>query len=128
MFSNKFDVEIVYVFKVGIIKITFNFLLMGVTTFFSNSWSQLFGKFFVVYIFPWIFIIFSIFFPTKIAKLKKFETKKTCWLGKGGGQSNYINPKFTQIKLCFLLQRKQRQKYILTSLKIYMLWFFFKVV
>jgi hypothetical protein len=36
MFSNKFDVEIVYVFKVGIIKITFNFLLMGVTTFFSD--------------------------------------------------------------------------------------------
>ncbi len=30
----------------------------------------------------------SIFFPTRIAKLRKFETKKTCWLGGRG----VVNP------------------------------------
>jgi hypothetical protein len=35
MFSNKFDVMNVHVFKVGIIRITLNFYSLGVT-FFSN--------------------------------------------------------------------------------------------
>jgi hypothetical protein len=59
MFSNKFDVEIVYVFKVGIIKITFNFLLMGVTTFFSNFDPNFLASF-LLFTF---FLEFSLFFP-----------------------------------------------------------------
>jgi hypothetical protein len=36
MFSNKFDVWIVYVVKVKIIRIIFNFYPLGVTFLFSN--------------------------------------------------------------------------------------------
>ncbi len=53
------------VFKVEIIKIIFKKLLIGCNIFFPNFWSQIFGKFFVVYIFPWICIIFFHFFASK---------------------------------------------------------------
>jgi hypothetical protein len=36
MFSNKFDVAIVYVFKVGIIRVNFKFLLIMNNKFFSK--------------------------------------------------------------------------------------------
>jgi hypothetical protein len=53
MFSNKFDVGIVYVFKVGIIRIIFkNLLIKSNILFFQNFDPNCFGKFFVVYIFP----------------------------------------------------------------------------
>jgi len=70
MHSNKFDVGFVYVCKVEIIRINFKFLLVMGNIFFFKFPISFFGKFFVVYI----------FFPTKLAKLRKFETKKTCWL------------------------------------------------
>ncbi len=76
MFSNKFDVGIAYVFKVRIIKFNFKFLLIMSNIFFPNFLFECFGKCFVVYIFPWICIIFSIFFPTKIAKLRKLFKPK----------------------------------------------------
>jgi hypothetical protein len=56
--------------RLKLLELIFNFYLLWVTFFFSNFQSHFFGKFFVVYI----------FFPTKLAKLRKFETKKTCWL------------------------------------------------
>jgi hypothetical protein len=37
---------------------------------------------------------FSIFSPAKIAKLRKFETKKTCWL-EGGGLIQLFKPKIS---------------------------------
>jgi hypothetical protein len=55
MFSNKFDVRIVYVFKVGIIKIILKFYSLGVT---KN--------------FKFLIPIFSLFFPNKNCQLKKF--------------------------------------------------------
>jgi len=50
MFSNKFDVGIVYVFEVGIIVINFKFLL--IKTFFFKFLILIFWQVFVVYIFP----------------------------------------------------------------------------
>jgi hypothetical protein len=49
MFSNKFDVGIVYVFKVAIIKIFLKFLLIKNNKNFQ-FFSQIFGTFFIVYI------------------------------------------------------------------------------
>jgi hypothetical protein len=40
MFPNKFDIGIVYAFKVGIIRITFNFLQLGIKTFLSKNLPQ----------------------------------------------------------------------------------------
>jgi hypothetical protein len=67
-------------FNVGIIRITFKFLLIRNNFFFFEICDF---NFFVVYIFL-ICIIVSIFFPTRITKLRKFETIKTCWGAKGG--------------------------------------------
>jgi hypothetical protein len=52
MFLNKFDVGIVYVFKDGLIKITFKFLFIRSNIFFSNFLFQLFDNCFFSYIFP----------------------------------------------------------------------------
>ncbi len=52
---------------------------LGVTSFFSNFWSQLFGKCFVFYIFPWICTIFSIFSRTN-SKPKKHVRGGGGWL------------------------------------------------
>jgi len=52
-----------------------NFYSLGVTFFFWNLWFQIFFQFFYSLHFFWICTIFSIFFPTRIAKLGKFETK-----------------------------------------------------
>ncbi len=50
---------------------------------------------------PWIFIIFTIFSPAKIAKLGKFKTQKNIGCGEGGGwggggvgESNHLNKTF----------------------------------
>jgi len=47
---------------------------------------------FLLFTFFFEFALFSILFPTRIAKLRKFETKKTCWLWAGGGQGAGVNP------------------------------------
>jgi hypothetical protein len=62
MFLIKFDVGISYVFKVGIIVITFKFVFIRSKILFSKL-SKFLGNFFVIYI----------FFPTRTAKLRKFE-------------------------------------------------------
>jgi hypothetical protein len=74
MFLNKFDVGIVYVFKDGLIKITFKFLFIRSNIFFSNFLFQLFDNCFFSYIFPWICTIFFSSFPSKNFQVKEFWT------------------------------------------------------
>jgi hypothetical protein len=58
MFSNKFDVEIVYVFKVGIIRIIFKFLLIT-----SNFIFQIYDpKFLASFLLFTFFLEFALFF------------------------------------------------------------------
>jgi hypothetical protein len=78
MFSNKFDVKIVYVFKVGII---LNFYSLGITI--LNV--KFLASFLLCTFFLNLHYFFIFIFPTRIAKLRKCETKKTCWLGEKGG-------------------------------------------
>jgi hypothetical protein len=72
--------------KLELLKLLKNFYSLGIKTFLSNLWSQNFEFFLVVYVFPWSCTIVSIFLPTKITKLRKFETKKQM-LVEGGGRS-----------------------------------------
>jgi hypothetical protein len=66
--------------SVGFIIVSFKTLLIKNTPF-SLIFFQISDHLFIyIYIFSWIFIIFSIFFLTRIANLRKFETKKLCWL------------------------------------------------
>jgi hypothetical protein len=44
--------------------------------------------FFVVYIFPWIYTIFSHFFFNKNCQVKKFSNQKNMLVGEGGGGVN----------------------------------------
>ncbi len=83
MFSNKFEIGIVYMFNIGIIKLFLNFYSLGVTFFFQIL-SQFFGKFFVAYICFQVCTFSSIFFPRKITMLRKFETKRNVGYGEGG--------------------------------------------
>jgi hypothetical protein len=63
---------------------------------------------------------FSICFPTRIAKLQKFETKNICWVvGRGG--SNYLNQKIHQI-IIFNLKKGKNVIYIFISLKKGIFW------
>jgi hypothetical protein len=78
-----------------LLELILKFYSLRITFFLSNWWSQ----------------IFRIFFPTRIAKLGKFETKKNMLVGDwGGGQSNYSMPKFHKIIFyqIIFLQRKWR--------------------
>jgi hypothetical protein len=88
MFSNKFDVGFVYVFKFGFDKIIFNFLLIKSNLFlFINFDPNFLASFFIVDIFFLNLYYFCHISPNKIAKLGKFETKKMCRLGRVG-----VNP------------------------------------
>ncbi len=74
------------VFKINLMLELFMCLMLELLELLLNLYSfmiKAFGNCFVVYIFSWICTIFSIFFPTIIAKVGKFETKKTCWLWVG---------------------------------------------
>jgi len=74
------------VFKINLMLELFMCLMLELLELLLNLYSfmiKTFGNCFVFYIFSWICTIFSIFFPTRIAKLGKFETKKTCWLWVG---------------------------------------------
>jgi hypothetical protein len=79
-FSNKFDVQFVYVFKVGII-------IIKVTFFVSIFFFSIFWDFFVVYISFKCALFFSICFPPKNWEIKKIS-KINVFIGergKGGG-------------------------------------------
>jgi hypothetical protein len=80
MFSNKFDVGIIYVLKVGFIEIILKIYSLGTTFFFFKFWIPIFWHVFFC-------LHFSFFSQTRNVKFKKLETKKTCWLGGGG-----VNP------------------------------------
>jgi len=60
------------------------FYSLGVTFFFVICGFNFLTTFYVVYIFFRICTIFFIFFPTRIAKLGKFETKKNMLVVRGG--------------------------------------------
>ncbi len=64
-----------------LLKVIWNVYSLGLTFLLKFVMSIFWQVFFVAFFF-WNFIIFSIFFPTRVAKLKKFETKK--YVGCGG--------------------------------------------
>jgi hypothetical protein len=84
MFSNKFDVGIVYVLKVGFIRNNFKFLLIrDCINFFKFFNPMLRQVFFCLYFFD--FALFSsIFFQTRIVKLRKPKLKKHLGWGERG--------------------------------------------
>jgi len=63
--------------------ITFKFLFIKSNICFFKFVCQFFGKF-LLFTFSFEFAQFFKFFPTKIAKLRKFETKKHVGWGEGG--------------------------------------------
>jgi len=75
MFSNKLDVEIVYVFKVGTTIITIKFKFIRSNIFVFTFFIPIFWQVFFIYIFPWTFTIFPSFFPTRNSKFEKNENK-----------------------------------------------------
>jgi hypothetical protein len=95
-FQIKFILELFMCLMLELLKLFF-LNSLKITFFLSNLWSQSFGNFFVVYIFLWICTIFSILFPTRIAKLGKFENKNMLvvgkWKGCGAGEGREgVNP------------------------------------
>ncbi len=114
MFSNKFDVGIVYVFKVEIIRITFKFLLIRSNICFFKFLIPICFHFFFVYIFIEFPHFFSIFFPRTIVKLRKFKTKKKMLVGGGGGVNTTTSTQnFTKLNCIFFT--KKNVKNIFTS-------------
>ncbi len=84
MFSNKLDVGIVYVFKVGIMRINLKILLIRSNIIFFKFSIPIFLASFLLFTFILEFaLIFPIFSPTRIAKLRKFETKNMLVGGRG---------------------------------------------
>jgi len=78
--SKKLMLELFMCLMLELLELFLKFYSLGATPFFFwNLWFQNSWIFFVFYIFHWIFTIFFIFFPTRIAKLRKFETKKKYW-------------------------------------------------
>ncbi len=71
----------------------------------SNFWSQVFGKFFVVYIFPWIYTFFHVF-PNKNRQVNEIQNQKTMLL-----KGNKVNPTIKTQKItklnCVSLQWEQ---------------------
>ncbi len=102
--------EFFYVFKVGIARMNFLKLKLGVTFLFFKFPIPIFWIF-LLFTFFFEFALFSpIFFPTRIAKLKKFKTEKHVGWGEGC-YSNYLNPKFHKIKLCSFYKRNKCKIY-----------------
>jgi hypothetical protein len=92
------------VFNVGIIRITFKLLFVKRK---KNSFLilfQIFGIFFGCLHFSVNLHYVFHFFPTRIAKGTKFETKKTCWILKVGGEWTQISPN------CFTFTFTKEQK------------------
>jgi hypothetical protein len=69
-----------YMFNVGIIIITFKFLLIKNNLFFQTFYLIFFIIFLLFTFFLEFALFFSIFPPTRIPRLWKFETKITCCL------------------------------------------------
>jgi hypothetical protein len=80
MFSNKFHVGIVYMFKVGFIRISLKLFGIRSNMFFFKYLIPIFWQIFCCLILP---IISTIFFSTKIDKFKKIEIKKMSVGGRG---------------------------------------------
>jgi hypothetical protein len=95
-----------FLFIVGIIRITFKLLLIMSTLFsfkfvISNFWLNFFLN--LHYFFH--------FFPNKNCQVKKIQNQNNMLVVEGG-ESNYLNPEFHQIKFCLLFKREKRCKYI----------------
>jgi len=106
MFSNKFDVGIFYVLNVEIIIIILKSLFIKSNIFFAQIFDP---TFLASSLFFTFFFEFALFFPffsqQKLPSFKNSKPKKHVDGGRGG-QFNYLNSKFHQIKLCLFLQKK----------------------
>jgi hypothetical protein len=89
MISNRFDVGIVYLLKVEIIRIIFKKLFIrNNISFFQDFCPDFLASFsFWLSTFFFEFALFFPFFSKQKLPSEKFETKKTCWFGEGG-----VNP------------------------------------
>jgi hypothetical protein len=104
-FQINLRLELFICLTLELLKLFLNFYSLGVTFFFQIL-SQFFGKFFVIYIFFQVCAFSSIFFPTKITMLRKFETKRNVGWGERG-LIQLLKPKINQTRLGLFLQRKQ---------------------
>jgi hypothetical protein len=82
-FQINLRLELFIFLTLELLKLFLNFYSLGVTFVFQIL-SQFFGKFFVSYICFQVCTFSSIFFPTKITMLRKFETKRNVGCGEGG--------------------------------------------
>ncbi len=102
-------------FNVGIIRINFKLLLIK-SNFFFEICDIKFWQFCLLF----TFILNLHFSSNKNCQVRKIQNQKNILVVKlgagGGGESNYLNPKFQQIKFLLLLKKKINVKYILTSL------------
>jgi len=108
MFSNKFDVGLVYVLKVGIIKINLKLLLIMSNIFFQIFDLNFLVSIFVVYIFPWICIIVSLFFPNKNCQVKIIWNQENM-LVKGGGLIQLFKPKILPNSIVFPFTKETKR-------------------
>jgi hypothetical protein len=69
--------------RLELLELLLNFYSLVVTIVFQISDSNFWQVFCCLHFSTNLHDFFSIFFPTKIVKLRIFETKKTCWLGEG---------------------------------------------
>ncbi len=92
-----------FVFKIQIIRTTFKILFIRNSHFSIKIFNVKILASFSLFTFSFNFTIFP-FFHQELPN-KNIKKKETCWLGKG---VNYLMPKFHQIMLFLLLQRKQR--------------------
>ncbi len=70
--------------RLELLELFLNFYSLGVKCIFFKILTSNFGELFYCLHFPLNFHNFPIFSPIRIAKLRKFKTRKTCWLGWGG--------------------------------------------
>jgi len=106
--GNRFDVGIVFVFKVGIIIITFHFLFIRSRLLLSQILSQNFGNFFL-FTSSFEFSLFFPFFSNKNCQVRKISNQKkhVGWGGGGGGEKpNILLQNFNQFSLFFFFKRK----------------------
>ncbi len=91
--------------------------LLKLSKFFLLSRGNLFSLKFVISIFWQLFFEFALFFhffPTRIAKWSKFETKNICWLRRGGregGDPTIETKKFTKLIFFTFIKEKNEKKY-----------------
>jgi hypothetical protein len=105
MFSNKFDVEFVYVFKIGIIRITIKSLFMKNNSFVFKKFISNFWQCFCYLHFSLNFHSFSQICSNKNFQVLKIKNKiNVSW--EVGGLIQLFKPKISTNSIMFLFAKK----------------------